>query len=95
MIRHIVVFSVAADHRDQLAGVVDELRALPGQIDAIEALSVGPPLNDTPYDCALTVDVADEAALAAYRCHPAHQPVLDRLGRVVAEMVVADIEVSP
>ena len=95
MIRHIVVFSVADDQREQLAGLVDDLRALPGQIDVIEALAVGRPLNDSPFDCALTVDLADEDALEAYRGHPAHQPVLDRLRKVAEEIVVADIDVSP
>ena len=92
MIRHIVVFSVADGQEEQLAGLVDDLEALPGQIDVIEALAVGRPLNDTPFDCALTVDLADVDALEAYRGHPAHQPVVDRLRAIAADVVVADIE---
>jgi hypothetical protein len=92
-IRHIVVFSIAGGNEDELAGLVDDLEALPGRIDVIEALAVGRPLNETPFDCALTVDLADEDALEAYRGHPAHQPVLDRLRAVAGDVVVADIEV--
>ena len=92
MIRHIVVFSVAAGQDEELAGLVDDLEALPGQIDVIEALAVGRPINDSPFDCALTVDLADEDALEAYRGHPAHQPVLERLRAIAADVVVADIE---
>ena len=93
MIRHIVLFSVDDNARDELAVLIDELTALPGQIDAIEALAVGRPLNAGAHDCALTVDVLDEHALQTYREHPAHQPVVDRLRRIATEMVVADIAV--
>ena len=93
MIRHIVVFSVADDARGELDALIEELAALPGQIDVIEALSVGPPINAGGYDCALTVDVLDEDALRAYRDHPAHQPVVEHLRRIASEVVVADISV--
>ncbi len=93
MIRHIVVFSVADEARGELDALIAELAALPGQIDAIEALSVGPPINAAGYDCALTVDVLDEDALRVYRDHPAHQPVVEHLRRIATEIVVADITV--
>jgi hypothetical protein len=92
LIRHIVVFSVAEGQEEQLAGLVGDLEALPAQIDEIEALAVGRPMNETPFDCALTVDLADGDALEAYRGHPAHQPVLERLRAIATEIVVADIE---
>jgi hypothetical protein len=95
LIRHIVVFAVAPDSKAELPELVSELEALPGRIDAIEALGVGEPLNETPYHCALTVDVADEEALETYRGHPAHLPVVERLRRIASEVVVADIVVSP
>jgi hypothetical protein len=95
LIRHIVVFSVAAEAEAELASLIGELESLPDRIEAIEALAVGRPLNQTPYGCALTVDVADEDALEAYRGHPAHVPVVERLRRIATEVVVADIHVSP
>ena len=95
MIRHIVVFSVAAGAEEELPDLLAELEALPAQIEEIQALDVGPPLNETRFHCALTVDLADGEALEAYRNHPAHRPVLERLGRIAGEVVVADIEVSP
>jgi hypothetical protein len=93
VIRHIVVFSVSEDARDELPGLIEDLGALHVQIDAIEALAVGRPLNATEFDCVLTVDVADEEALQAYREHPAHQPVLERLRAAATQIVVADIVV--
>jgi Stress responsive A/B Barrel Domain len=93
VIRHIVVVSVARDFQDELPGLIERLEALPGQIGEIEALAVGRPLNATAFDAALTVDVADENALQAYREHPAHVPVVEGLRRIAEEIVVADITV--
>lgn len=93
MIRHIVMFSVAKDARDQLPVLIEDLGALHVKIDVIEALAVGRPLNATEFDCALTVDVADEDALQAYREHPAHQPVLKRLRSAATQILVSDIVV--
>ena len=91
MIRHIVVFSVETAHLAGLDQLIDDLRALADEIDEIDAIACGRPLNATEYDAALTVDVADEAALTAYREHPAHQPVLERLRAIASTIVVADI----
>lgn len=90
MIRHAVIWSMAPDGGEELDPLLDELRALPGMIDEIRALTAGPLLNESPYDAALCVDVDDEAALERYRSHPAHQPSLARLREVAAEIVVAD-----
>lgn len=60
MIRHFVVFSVARGFEDELAGLIQRLEALQGQIEAIDALAVGRPLNGTGFDAALTLDVADQ-----------------------------------
>jgi Stress responsive A/B Barrel Domain len=86
-----VVFSVESTRLSELDDLIDELRALAGEIDEIEAIACGRPLNATEFDAALTVDVADEAALTAYREHPAHEPVLERLRAIASTIVVADI----
>ena len=90
MIRHVVVWSMRADQEERLDGLLADLRALPEQIEEIQALSCGPLVNDGPYDAALCVDVADDEALAAYRSHPLHQPVLVALREAAAEIVVGD-----
>ena len=90
MLRHVVIWSMKEDRRDELDDLIRELRELPAQIGEIEALSVGPLLNETGFEAALCVDVADAEALERYRSHPAHQPSLTRLRAVAAELVVAD-----
>jgi Stress responsive A/B Barrel Domain len=91
VIRHIVVFSVAESCRTELDVFIEELLTLPGEIDEIEAIACGRSLGATGLDAALTVDVADEAALGTYREHPSHQPALERLRAIASQIVVADI----
>jgi hypothetical protein len=90
MLRHVVIWSMAEEQFGELEAVIRALQRLPEQIAEIESLSVGPLLNDSPYDAVLCVDVADESALERYRSHPAHQPVLEHLRASAAALVVAD-----
>jgi hypothetical protein len=93
VIRHIVVFSIDEGRDAALEQLIEDVHRLPAEIAEISAIACGRPLNATAFDAALTVDVPDEAALAAYREHPAHQPVLQRLREIASQLVVADIAV--
>jgi hypothetical protein len=92
MLRHVVIWSMAEGHADELDEVLRELRALPGQIEEIEGLSTGRLLNESELEAVLCVDVADADALQRYRSHPAHQPVLDRLRATASQLLAADYE---
>jgi hypothetical protein len=93
LIRHIVVFSIDRGRETDLEQLIEDVHRLPAEIAEISAIACGRPLNSTAFDAALTVDVSDEAALEAYREHPAHQPVLQRLREIASKTVVADITV--
>jgi Stress responsive A/B Barrel Domain len=92
MLRHVVIWSMAEGHERELDDLLRELRELPGKIDEIAGLSAGRLLNESGLEGVLCVDVADADALERYRSHPAHQPVLTRIGGTAAELVVADYE---
>ena len=92
MLRHVVIWSMAEGHEDELDEVLRELRELPAQIEEIEALSAGPLLNESELEGVLCVDLADADALQRYRSHPAHQPVLSRLRETASELIAADYE---
>jgi stress responsive alpha/beta barrel protein len=81
---------MAPGKEDALHPLLAGMERLTDEIDAIEALSCGPLLNESPYDAVLCVDVANEEALATYRAHPAHQPILEDLAQVATNVVVAD-----
>jgi stress responsive alpha/beta barrel protein len=90
MLRHVVVWAMEPGKEEALDDLLGAMQRLPDEIDTIEALSCGRLFNDSPYDAVLCVDLDDEAALATYRAHPAHKPVLDELRDVAATVVVAD-----
>ncbi|CAN5229988.1 MAG: Dabb family protein [Euzebyales bacterium] len=78
MLWHIVTFrfrgDVAAAERDALAA---EVRGLPGAIPELALLRVAPAIDD-PDVLGVITGFADEAALAVYRDHPEHLPVVAR-----------------
>jgi hypothetical protein len=90
MLRHVVLWSMKDDAERSLDELLADLRALVGNIEEIRALSCGPLINDAPHDAALCVDLEDEEALARYRAHPAHQPVLEALRANGENLVVGD-----
>jgi hypothetical protein len=90
VVRHVVIWSMAEGREQELPSLLAAMNELPSQIDAIVDLTVGTLLNDSPMDAALCVDVEDQDALATYRSHPAHQPVLANLRECAAQLVVAD-----
>ena len=90
MIRHIVLFSMKkpAD-LDGMVHALLNLRSIP----EVVALSCSRNLASSEFDAALTVDVRDAEALQAYREHPQHAPVLERMRDSCRRIDVADIEV--
>jgi len=60
MLRHVVVWTMAPGKADALDRLLAGMQRLPDEIDAIEALSCGPLLNESAYDGVLCVDLANE-----------------------------------
>jgi hypothetical protein len=95
MIRHVVLFrfrpGVSADERAAFHRAASRLADL---VPAIAACTAGPALQLQPgFDYVLQVDVADAAAFAAYKAHPAHVRLIEEHIRpCVEETVRAQIE---
>jgi hypothetical protein len=68
------------------------LEALPAVIPEVLALEVGLNVNPSPAACdvSLYTEFADEAALATYQKHPAHQDVAALVGDITGERHVVD-----
>ncbi|MDJ0839677.1 MAG: Dabb family protein [Acidobacteriota bacterium] len=97
MLRHIVMLKMAdeaegATGAENAAEAKRRLEALTATIPEIQRLEVGIQALDDPgaSDLALTVDVADEAALKTYAVHPDHQEVVAFIKKVVTERRVVD-----
>lgn len=78
-LRHVVTHTYKPETTDeQLAAIVDALRALPAQIDAIAGYEVGldAGLADGNATLAIVADFASVEDYETYRDHPAHQQVI-------------------
>jgi hypothetical protein len=95
VIRHLVLFTLRPDVASELPGLLSSLNELRDTVPQIRDLACGPNLASSGYTAAITVDVADEQALADYRAHPAHQPVLEQLRALAERIDVADIALTP
>lgn len=99
MIRHIVLFRLAADddaqRRDDAHGIAERLEALETQIAGIQSIRVDRDLGliDGHWDVALVSEHDDNAALEAYQAHPAHKEAAAWIGTVVSDRAVVDYSV--
>lgn len=97
MIKHIVIFKWHDDVTEQqIAAVTDDLRALPGAIDALDRYLVAPDLGltDGTADFAIVATVADTDALTSYLEHPRHVPLAARLRSMAASRSAVQVSVD-
>ncbi|OYX59224.1 MAG: hypothetical protein B7Y93_00825 [Micrococcales bacterium 32-70-13] len=96
MIRHIVLFRLAADddaqRRDDAQGMAERLEALQMQIPGIQSIRVDRDLGliDGHWDVALVSEHDDNAALEAYQVHPAHKEAGEFVTSVISDRAVVD-----
>ena len=99
MIRHLVLWNLAAESAEQKASVVAEMAerfgALVPLIDGTERLDIRADLGTAEgnWDVVLDADYRDAAALEVYQAHPAHQEVAAFVRSVVTARACIDFEV--
>jgi hypothetical protein len=89
VIWHVVRFELGTLDEAVRTEVEDQLAAL-ADLDVVAFLRVGRDVED-PDVTGLIVGLADEEALAAYRDHPDHLPVVRRIGELGVPRVRLDI----
>jgi hypothetical protein len=89
VIWHVVRFELASLSEEDRSDIEGRLAAL-ADLDVVSFLRVGRDIED-PAVTGLVVGLADEAALAAYRVHPDHQPVVQRITELGVPRVRLDI----
>jgi hypothetical protein len=95
VIKHIVIFKWREDVTDaDVSEVLDDLRALPDAIDALEDYLAAPDLGLSKGngDLAIVATLASPEALRSYLDHPQHVEVVTRL-RAMADSRTA-VQVS-
>jgi len=78
MIKHVVMFQFAPEHKADLELAKQKLEALVGKVPSLKHMEVG--INflpgDRAMDLVLIAQMEDEAGLEAYQVHPAHQEIV-------------------
>lgn len=98
-LRHVVSWKMAAqdpaERAAHAAKIVALLKGLVGVVPEIRTLSAGvnSAYPDANWDVALVADFDDEAGLAAYQVHPAHQEVVAYVRSVVGGRSAVDFEI--
>jgi Stress responsive A/B Barrel Domain len=83
MLRHVVLFAWVPEATDeQKQRVIDELRTLPPLLSGLRAYDIGPDagvVQARNFDCALVADFDDVESYIAYRQHPEHRAIIERV----------------
>ena len=94
MIRHIVLFQIKPEFRNELPQLVANFQAMKGRIPGLLDLEAGVDVlhSDRSYDLALICTFQDRAAFDAYQTHPVHMTVRARMHQVRQASVACDFE---
>ena len=82
MIRHVTLFAwIPEATEEQKKQVAEELRTLPPLMKGLHAFHVGPDAGiiEGNFDFALVADFDDAESYLAYRNHPAHRALVDKV----------------
>ena len=93
--RHIALYRWNTDTSPEVvAQVLDNVRAMAEQIPQVIRLDCGLNLAAEPdgYTHYVEVEVADREAYVAYKQHPAHRAVAERIGPLLSEHLSLDTE---
>ena len=96
MIRHIVMFKIKDEYKDEIPRLVKNFYGMKGKIEGMVSLEAGADFlhSERSYDVALITEFENREALEAYQTHPVHLPVKKRMGEVRISSVACDFEVN-
>ena len=98
MLKHIVMIKFnAGENVEKLSDeFIQKLEALESSVDSLKAMEVGKSISTKPsaYHLVLTALFEDEAGLNAYRTHPDHVKILDRMKETVEAVAAVDYFVA-
>lgn len=94
MIRHIVLFKIKDEFKDEIPQLVKNFEEMRGRIEGMTELEAGADIlhSERSYDLALITVFKDRAAFDAYQTHPVHLPVKKRMHEVRSASVACDFE---
>ncbi len=95
MIRHIVMFKIKDEFRDEIPELVKSFLEMKGRIEGMLDLEAGADFlkSERSYDLALITVFENRAAFDAYQTHPVHLPVKRRMHEVRSASAACDYEI--
>jgi len=95
MIRHIVMFKIKDEFKDEIPRLVENFKGMKGRIEGMLDLEAGQDIlhSERSCDLALITVFEDRAAFDAYQTHPVHMPVKKRMHEVRSASVACDFEI--
>lgn len=95
MIRHIVMFKIKDEFKNEIPRLVENFYGMKGRVEGMLELEAGADVlhSDRSYDLALVTLFDSMASFQAYQTHPAHLPVKKRMHEVRSASVACDFEV--
>lgn len=95
MIRHIVLFKIKDEYKDEILQLVKNFYGMKGKIEGMIDLEAGADVlhSERSYDLALITVFDTMEAFQAYQTHPVHMPVKKRMHEVRSASVACDFEV--
>ena len=94
MIRHIVLFKIKDEYKDELPQLVENFYGMKGRIEGMLDLEAGADVyhSERSYDLALITTFDTMESFQAYQIHPVHLPVKKRMHEVRCASVACDFE---
>ena len=95
MIRHIVLFKIKDEFKDEIDQLVKNFQGMKGRIEGLLELEAGADIlhSERSYDLALITVFDSRESFDAYQTHPVHMPVKKRMHEVRSGSVACDFEV--
>lgn len=94
MIRHIVLFKIKDEFKDEIPSLVENFYSMKGKIEGMTDLESGMDVlhSDRSYDLALITVFDSMESFVKYQTHPVHMPVKKRMHEVRSASVACDFE---
>ena len=95
MVRHVVLFKVKEEFKNELPTHLDAFRQMKGKVEELVDLELGEDFLHSPrsYDVVLIATFKTKADLDAYANHPAHLPTKKRMAEISSSVVCVDYDI--
>ena len=94
MLKHVVLYRIKEDHKNEIPLLVKNFYSMKGKIEGLLDLESGSDIlgSARSYDLALVTTFESMDAFRAYQVHPVHLPVKAKMHEVVETSVSCDFD---